>query len=207
MKRLKLLAALAMIISLAFWDFAEPPKPCVFIHGGLRVPIENEIGSAFESGFGFSVALTGTTRVVVNLCTARHSIISQEGGNKFFYKSYSASPILVGLQQELVGGSRLSAYVAAQGGLLFSGLQDLNVLTFPETTVRQTIPTSVVLRGSAGAELSLSASFHLYGEAGYSYSRATGATTTYFLSTLAGEQEFRLDLSAVDIHLGVKYYF
>lgn len=207
MKRLKLVLALAVIISVAFPVFAEPPQPCVFIHGGLRVPVEKEIGKAIESGFGFSVALSGSTRIVVNLGTARHSIISREGGNKVFYKSFSASPFLAGLQQELIGGVRLSAYVAVQGGILFSGLQDLNIVTVPETTVRQTIPASLTLRGAAGVELSLSANFHLFGEAGYSYGRATGTTSYYDFSTLVMEQEFSLDLSAVDISMGLKYYF
>jgi len=205
-KRPKLLFAV-FLMSIAFSVFAEQPKPSVFIYGGLRVAAEKEVGSAFESGFGFSMALAKGTRAVVNVGTARHSIIEQAHGNKVFYKYYTASPFLGGLQQEIIGGSRLAAYLTAEAGVLFSGLQGLNIVTIPETTVRQKVPASFIFRGAAGAELSVSTNLHLFGEAGYLYGKATGTTSTYDLSTLVREQEFQLDLSAFDVCLGLKYYF
>jgi hypothetical protein len=205
-KRPKLLFA-AFLMSIAFPIFAEQLQPSVFIYGGLRGAVEKEVGNAFESGFGFSAALAKGTRVVVNLGTARHPIIEQAQGNKLIYKTSTASPFLVGLQQEIIGGSRLAAYLTAEAGVLFSGLQGLNIVTIPETTVRQKVPASFIFRGAAGAEFSVSTNLHLFGEAGYLYGKATGTTSTYDLSTLVMEQEFQLDLSAFDICLGLKYYF
>jgi hypothetical protein len=207
MKRQALVMALAAVIFHAFPVLAASPKPCVFIYGGLRAPVETGIGNAFESAFGFSVALSKSTRAVISLSTASHPIIEGKAQGKVFYKSWSVSPFLVGLHQELVGGSRFSVYAVVLGGVLFSGLRDQNIVTVPETTVRQTVPASLALRGAAGVELLVSASFHIFGEAGFLYGKANGTTSYYDFSKLAMEREFRLDLSAADVYLGLRYYF
>jgi len=207
MIRPQLSYAAALLASVAFPVFGEQPKPSVFMYGGMRAGVEKEVRSAFESGFGLSIALAKGTRVVVNIGTARHSIIGQAQGNKVFYKYYTASPFLGGLQQEIIGGSRLEAYVVVSAGVLFSGLQSLNIVTIPETTVGQKVPASFVLRGAAGAELLIVTNLRLFGEAGYLYGKATGTTSFHDISTSIMEQGFQLDLSAFDICLGLRYYF
>jgi hypothetical protein len=207
MKRLTLFMLLAFLIGIPAGIQAQHLSPTVFVQAGVRMAFQRDVKTGLGSGFGFSIALSRKTRLGLNLSYGRHPVAEGNEPRTLYYKNYTAAPFLIYVQQELIGGRTFSTYASLGAGVQFSGLQNLSLVVIPENTVVQSIASGFVMRAAGGVTLAVLSGFRLYAEGAYLSGRATGKTQTFFLRRLIQEKKFRFDLEAVEVCLGIQYYF
>ena len=172
-------------------------------HGGAGVPTEDYLGTHIAAGFGITIPLE--RRLSLSLDLGYWESTLEEVPTKFYAGRLKAFPLLASLQFFPLCHKRFNPYVFLGGGDVFCSFALKNLITIPEITIDQDIKNGPFFQGGLGVDIAISRAFGVFAEAVSFHRKTTGITTITDLNRGTDTQEFRLNLQAWILQIGVKY--
>jgi outer membrane protein W len=177
----------------------------VHANGGYSFPREKNMSSGWESGFGFSYAISKKIFASFDFGFWKSGVDGEPG--KLLDGKMSANPFLLSLQYYLYEKRNFLPYVFMGVGYVFYDFKLEDIITIPELTITQKIDNGLSLHAGLGAVIQISEKLSFFGEALYFYRKADATTTRSDLNLGTTTEKFSIDTSASIIRLGLKYLF
>ena len=152
---------------------------------GFSIPVQSAVFLSFEFG-NWNSAVTGRSETLLD-------------GTLY------VNPFLISVQYHMMPDKVFSPYLFLGGGYVFSRFNLGDIITIPEITLNQKIDSGPGGKLGAGIEIDLGKRLSIVGEVSYFFSRVKGETTIQDMNFGVSVEEFTFGLSALIVHVGLKY--
>jgi len=188
-----------------FPNFSPAQKLSFHANPGAASPQENNIHSAFESGFGFSLSLMKRIFLDLNFGHWRSSVEEREGS--LMNGELSVTPFFFSLQFKLMEGKRINPYLFIGANLVFTKFEIGEYIKIPEVTINQKVKNGLGLHFGGGADFSLTDQLALFAEGIYLARKAKAETIITDMNFGFSTEEFTINLDSLIFQMGIKYFF
>ncbi|MFP4082843.1 MAG: outer membrane beta-barrel protein [Candidatus Aminicenantes bacterium] len=185
-------------------DMVRGERLIFHVNGGISLPAEENVNSAFDSGFGFAVAVNKKLWFSFNFDYWRSQV--KETEKKLLEGKLSETPFLASVHYSLTESKTFNPYVFAGIGFVFSHFDIGEYVTIPEVTINQKVENGPALQAGLGGWFRVSKRWAVFAEALYLYRKTDGKTIITDLNLGVTEDSFSLNMSASLLRVGIRYF-
>jgi len=206
--RKNIIRFLLMILSLliiTYHGFSNDPRFSFHVNAGMALPLDENIKSGFQSGFGFSYPLSQKASISFNFSYWKSRV--EEERNKLLNGKMTVTPFTVSLQYNLIKEKYIIPYIFMGIGLIFTSFKIDDYVTIPEVTLTQKVQNGISVHLGVGANVRMRESWVFFAEMLYLHREAGAETRISDMNFGVRIEEFSVNLSSISAQAGVKFTF
>lgn len=200
----KILLSFICVCLLSYLCFSQSERPALQLNGGLIIPKEENLQSGLESSFGLALPLGKNISLAVEFAYAKSS--TKEEGNKLHNGTLTLTPFLIAVQYEFCQEKSFSPYFSLGAGYIFSSFKIGSYISIPEIRINQKVKSGIGCQFGGGVRFKLTKALSLLCEADYFIRRASAETIISDMNFGVSFKYFSIDLNALLLKLGLKYF-
>lgn len=203
-KMRKVISLIIGLFLLGFLNSILAQKVSFHVNAGRALPQEENIGAGFETGFGFSLSANEKISLSFDFSYWKSEVSEQ---HSHLYKGkLTITPFLFSIQYSLFEQETFVPYIFAGTGFIFSSMDIDSMVTIPEISISQKIENGICFLCGAGGRIHISDNLDLLAEGVYLYRTSSGETTISDLNLGVTKEQFSVDMSAIVLRVGIKYF-
>lgn len=174
------------------------------VSGGCMFPKEQNIRIGLESNFGLALPLVKKMTIAFEFVYAKSP--TKEEQDKLHNGTLTLTPFFVFVQYDLWGEKQLIPYLSLGVGYIFSRFKIGQYFSIPEIKINQKVKSGVGFELGLGVRLKLTQALSLLSEVNYFIRQASAETIISDMNLGVSSDIFSIDLNAILLEIGIKYF-